>query len=185
MSFGWASLFKKESNRETWVVNADLSQNNPGISSAFLADGNYRLELNPMHNGSNLAGLTKKNYDVSVVSGVATVSFKGTTINAVDGRVTVSPSTSNITAKITDASGVALVPGPNRWISVNLQKQNTSSNNWEWTNNWSNTDKDGFISMTVSDAGKYRLRIEPNGYASSSITFSEVFTVEAGSEGVR
>jgi hypothetical protein len=183
MSFGWASLFRKESNRETWVVNADLSQNNPGISSAFLADGDYRLELNPMHNGNNLAGLTKKNYDVSVVSGVATVSFKGTTINAVDGRVTVSPSTSNITAKITDASGVALVPGPNRWISANLQKLNTSSNNWDWTNNWSNTDKDGFISMTVSDAGKYRLRIEPNGYASSSITFSEVFTVEAGSEG--
>ncbi len=183
MSFGWAGLFKKEGNGERWVANADLNQNNPGISSAYLPNGEYRLELIPMHNGNNLAGLTKKNYDVSVVSGVATVSFKGTPIDAVDGRVTVSPSTSNITAKITDSSGVALVPGPNRWVSANLQKLNTSTNNWDWTNNWSNTDKDGFISMTVSDAGKYRLRVEPNGYASSSITFSEVFTVEAGSEG--
>ena len=182
MAFGWATLFKKESNSETWVVNADLNQNNPGISSAFLADGNYRLELNPIHNGNNLAGLTKKNYDVSVLSGVATVSFKGTTIDAVDGRVSVSPSTSNITAKITDDAGVALVPGPNKWVSVNLQKLNTDKNNWDWTNNWANTDKDGFIAMTVTDAGKYRLRAEPNGYGSSSVTFSEEFTVAAGSE---
>lgn len=183
MSFGWAALFKKESNRESWVVNADLNSNNPGISSAYLADGDYRLELIPIHNGNNIAGLTKKNYDVSVVSGVATVSFKGTVINAVDGRVTVSPATSNITAKITDAAGVALVPGPNRWVSVNLQKLNTSTNNWEWTNNWANTDKDGFIALTATDAGKYRLRIEPNGFTSSSITVSEEFTIEAGSEG--
>jgi hypothetical protein len=183
MKYGWASIFKKETDRETWVMNADLNSNNPGISGAYLAaDGNYRLELNPMYNGSNIAGLTKKNYDVVVASGVATVSYKGTTIAAVDGRVTVTPSSSNLTAKIVDASGVALKPGNNQWVSVNLQKLNTNTNNYDWTNNWANTDKDGFISMTVTDAGKYRLRIEPNGYASSSITITEPFTVDAGAE---
>lgn len=183
MAYGWSTLMKKETNRETWVMNADLNNNNPGFSGAFLEDGNYRLEVNPFFNGNNIAGLTKKNYDVAVSGGVATVSFKGTAVSPVNGRITISPATSNITAKITDASGVALVPGPNRWVSANLQMLNTSTNNWDWTNNWANTDKDGFIAMTVSDAGKYRLRVEPNGYASSSITFSEVFTVEAGSEG--
>ena len=182
MKYGWAAVFKKETDRETWVMNADLNSNNPGISGANLADGNYRLELNPMYNGSNISGLTKKNYDVVVSGGVATVSLNGTNIAAVDGRVTVSPSTSNITAKIVDASGAALKPGNNQWVSVNLQKLNTATNNYDWTNNWSNTDKDGFISMTVSAAGKYRLRIEPNGYASSTVTFTEPFTVDAGSE---
>ena len=182
MKYGWAALFKKETDRETWVMNADLNPNNPGISGAYLADGNYRLELNPMYNGSNIAGLTKKNYDVAVNSGIAVVSYKGTNISAVDGRVTVSPSSSNITAKIVDASGTALKPGNNQWVSVNLQKLNTTTNNYDWTSTWANTDKDGFISMTVTEAGKYRLRIEPNGYGSSSITTTEPFIVEAGSE---
>lgn len=183
MAFGWSTLMKKETNRETWVMNADLNNNNPGFSGAYLEDGNYRLEVNPFFNGNNIAGLTKKNYDVAVSGGVATVSFKGTAISPVNGRVTITPATSNITAKITDASGVALVPGPNKWVSANLQKLNTETNNYDWTNNWANTDKDGFISMTVSDAGKYRLRIEPNGYTSSSVTFSEVIIVAEGSEG--
>jgi hypothetical protein len=182
MKYGWATLFKKETNRETWIMNADLNPNNPGISGAYLADGEYRMELNPMYNGSNLPGLTRKNYDIVVSGGVATVSYKGTNIAAVDGRVTVTPLTSNITGKIVDSTGAALKPANNQWVSVNLQKLNTNTNSYEWTNNWANTDKDGFISMTASDAGTYRLRIEPNGYASSSITVTEPFTVAAGSE---
>lgn len=182
MKYGWATLFKKETNRETWIMNADLNANNPGISGAYLADGEYRMELNPMYNGSNLPGLTRKNYDVAVSGGVATVSYKGTNIAAVDGRVTVTPSSSNITGKIVDSTGTALKPGNNQWVSVNLQKLNTNTNNYEWTSNWANTDKDGFISMTATDAGTYRLRIEPNGYASSSITTTEPFTIAAGSE---
>jgi len=182
MKYGWATLFKKETNRETWIMNADLNANNPGISGAYLADGEYRMELNPMYNGSNLPGLTRKNYDVAVSGGVATVSYKGTNIAAVDGRVTVTPSSSNITGKIVDSTGTALKPGNNQWVSVNLQKLNTNTNNYDWTSNWANTDKDGFISMTATDAGTYRLRIEPNGYASSSITVTEPFTIAAGSE---
>jgi len=182
MKYGWASIFKKETDRETWVMNADLNSNNPGISGANLSDGNYRIEVNPMYNGSNIAGLTKKNYDVNVNGNTITVSYNGTNIAAVDGRVTITPASSNITAKIVDASGAALKPGNNQWVSVNLQKLNTATNNYDWTNNWSNTDKDGFISMTVTDAGTYRLRIEPNGYASSTITTTAPFTVEAGSE---
>jgi hypothetical protein len=182
MKYGWASIFKKETDRETWVMNADLTSNNPGISGANLSDGNYRLEVNPMYNGSNIAGLTKKNYDVNVNGNTITVSYNGTNIAAVDGRVTITPASSNITAKIVDASGTALKPGNNQWVSVNLQKLNTATNNYDWTNNWSNTDKDGFISMTVTDAGTYRLRIEPNGYASSTITTTAPFTVAAGSE---
>lgn len=183
MKYGWAAIFKKETNgNETWQMNADLNSNNPGITGAFLSDGNYRIELNPQYNGSNISGLTKKNYDLVVTSGTATVSYKGTTISPVDGRVTVTPSTSNVTGKIVDSTGAALLPGNNQWVSVNLQKFNSSNNNWEWTNNWSNTDKDGFISMTVTDAGQYRLRIEPNGYASSTVTTTDPFTVDAGSE---
>jgi hypothetical protein len=84
-----------------------------------------------MYNGSNLPGLTKKNYDVLVSGGVATVSYKGTNIAAVDGRITVAPSTSNITGKIVDSSGAALKPGNNQWVSVNLQKFNSERNQYD------------------------------------------------------
>jgi hypothetical protein len=183
MKYGWAAIFKKETGRETWVMNADLNSNMPGLTGAKLDNGDYRIEVNPQYNGSNIAGLTKKNYDLTVDGSTLTVSYKGTAIAPSNNRVTIAPSTSNITAKIVDAAGLALKPGNNQWVSVNLQKLNTSTNNWDWTNNWANTDKDGFIAMTVTDAGKYRLRVEPNGYASSTITTTEPFTVDAGSEG--
>ena len=182
MKYGWAAIFKKETDRETWVMNSDLNSNMPGLTGAKLDNGDYRIEINPQYNGSNIAGLTKKNYDLTVNGSTLTVSYKGTAIAATSGRVTLTPSTSNITAKIVDAAGAALKPGNNQWVGVNLQKFNTATNNYEFTSNWANTDKDGFISMTVTDAGKYRLRIEPNGYASSTITTTEPFTVEAGSE---
>ena len=183
MKYGWAAIFKKETDRETWVMNSDLNSNMPGLTGAKLDNGDYRIEINPQYNGSNIAGLTKKNYDLTVSGSTLTVSYKGTAIAPTSGRVTITPSTSNITAKIVDAAGAALKPGNNQWVSVNLQKLNTATNNYEWTNNWANTDKDGFIAMTVTDAGKYRLRVEPNGYASSTITTTEPFTVDAGSEG--
>jgi hypothetical protein len=183
MKYGWAAIFKKETDRETWVMNADLNSNNPGIAGASLGNGDYRIEVNPQYNGSNISGLTKKNYDLNVNGSTLTVSYKGSTIAASGGRVTITPATSNITAKIVDATGSALKPGNNQWVSVNIQKLNTDTNNYDWTNNWANTDNDGFISMTVTEAGKYRLRIEPNGYASSTITTTQPFTVEAGAEG--
>jgi hypothetical protein len=154
----------------------------PGLTGAKLDNGDYRIEVNPQYNGSNIAGLTRKNYDLTVNGSTLTVSYKGTAIAASNGRITITPATSNITAKIVDSAGAALKPGNNQWVSVNLQKLNTSTNNWDWTSNWANTDKDGFIAMTVTDAGKYRLRVEPNGYASSTITTTEPFTVETGSE---
>lgn len=186
LKFGWVSVIKKEANgNQAWVMNADINSNNPGFTGANLADGEYRLELNPQQGSTLIAGLARRNYD-AVVSGSGTtvaVSFNGTSLTADgNGRFNITPASANVTGRVLNKAGAAVVPGNNKWVNINVQKYIANENRWDWTNNWANTDNDGFFNMSVSDAGKYRLRIEPNGYAESTVSFSSEFTIASGSE---
>lgn len=186
LKYGWVTILKKESNNnQSWVMNADINPNNPGYSGANLEDGNYRLELNPQQGSTIIAGLARKNYD-AVVSGngsTVAVSLNGIAITAdSNGRFNLTPASANVTGKVVNQSGTAIVPGNNQWVNINVQKYIAADNRWDWSNNWANTDKDGFFNMSVSEAGKYRLRIEPNGYADATVSLSSEFTIAAGSE---
>ena len=186
LKYGWVSVLKKETNgNQTWVMNADINSNNPGFTGANLADGEYRLELNPQQGSTIVAGLARRNYD-AVVSGTGTsvaVTLNGTSLTAdSNGRYNLIPASANVTGRILNQAGAAVVPGNNQWVNINVQKYIANENRWDWTNNWANTDRDGFFSMSVSEAGKYRLRIEPNGYSEATVTFSSEFTIAAGSE---
>ncbi len=186
LKYGWVSVIKKEtSGNQYWVANADINSNNPGYTGAYLADGTYRLELNPQQGSTLIPGLARKNFE-AVVSGSGTsvaVSYNGTTITADgNGRFNLTPASANVTGKVLDKNGNVVAPGINKWVNINVQKYISAENRWDWTDNWSNTDKDGFFNISVSTAGKYRLRIEPNGYTDSTVTFSSEFTIDAGSE---
>lgn len=184
MRYGWISIIKKEANgNQNWYSNMDISSSNPGISGANLPDGEYRLEVNPQNGPNLIAGLARKNYDLTV-SGSATtfaLSYNGTAISkGSDDRYQLTPASSNITGRVVNSSGTALTQGNNKWVSINVQKFISAENRWDWTQNWSNVDNQGFFSISVSDIGKYRLRFEPNGYADSTVTFSEEFEITAG-----
>ena len=186
LKFGWVAILKKENNgNQTWVMNADINSNNPGFTGANLVDGKYRLELNPQQGSTIIGGLARQYYD-AVVSGtgtVVTVSYKGTALVADgSGRFNLTPASANISGRVVTQSGAAVAPGNNKWVNINVQRYIAAENRWEWSNNWANTDNDGFFSMSVADAGKYRLRIEPNGYSDATVTFSSEFTVTSGSE---
>jgi hypothetical protein len=178
LKFGWVTIFKKESDgNQTWIMNADISSNYPGLAGAYLPDGNYRLELNPQQGPTLIAGLARRYFDVSVSSNVATIA--GATFS--EGRWEISPASANVTGRITDSEGVGLGAGNNKWVNINVQKFITAENRWEG-GTWANTDRDGFFSISVAEAGTFRLRVEPNGYGNSAVTFSDSFTIAAGNE---
>jgi hypothetical protein len=180
LKFGWVSVIKKESDgNQTWVMNADIDSNNPGIAGAYLADGNYRLELNPQQGNTTIAGLARRYYDAVVTAGVVTVTYNGVAVTADgNGRFPLSPAGANVTGRITDQAGSGLGQGNNQWVNINVQKYIAAENRWDWLQNgWGQTDADGYFNLSVAEAGKFRLRIEPNGYASSGVTYSSEFTI--------
>lgn len=183
MEFGWISIIKKETNgNQAWVGNIEMSQSSPGLGGANLVDGTYRLEVNPQNGNTLLPGLSRKNYDLTV-SGNGTVlalSFGGNAI-ALGGDSTfpLYPAASNISGQVVNSSGVGLGNTNNKNININLQKYVAADNRWDWTE-WANVDKNGFFEMSIAAAGKYRLRIEPNGYSDATTTISEAFEVSTG-----
>ena len=178
LKFGWVSIIKKESNGDQfWIANADIDSNNPGMASAYLADGSYRLELNPQQGKTLIAGLSRKYYDATVSGGVVSVTYNGATVTAVSGRFPLTPARANVSGRITDQAGSGLGQGNNKWVNINLQKYISAENRWDYANNWAQTDGDGYFSMSVVQAGKFRLRIEPNGFGNSGVTYSSEFTI--------
>lgn len=186
LKYGWVSVLQKSANGDqTWVGNADIQQNAPGIADIRLDDGNYRLELNPQYNGTMLSGLARKYYDVTVSGSGATVTVLNNNVAISpdsSGRYGLTPAAANITGKITDQAGIALSGNNSSWVSINVQKYVESRKEFDWSSNWSNTDQNGDFSISVTDPGKYRLRIQPTGYANASIFYSQEFTLATGSE---
>lgn len=184
MKNGWVSVIKKETNREYWIENIDLNSQNPGIAGTNLGDGTYKLEVNPQMGDKVIAGLARQYYNLTVSGSTLTLTLGGTTISpdATTGRFTMRPASSNISGQVVDAAGTSLIPTNGKWISINVQKWQASGKYWEWTPNWANVDGNGFFSISVREAGKYRLRIEPQGFANSTTTYSNEFTIDAGQE---
>jgi hypothetical protein len=186
LKYGWATIFTKGQNGEqTWFGNADIRSTSPGLADIRLDDGNYRIEINPQFNGTLLSGLARKNYDVVVSNSGANVAvtLNGVAISAnSSGRFPVTASAANVTGKVLDQSGNALIGSNDKWVSINVQKYSDSKKEFDWTSNWSNTDQNGDFSMSVSDPGRYRLRIQPTGFSGASIFYSQEFTLTTGSE---
>jgi hypothetical protein len=183
---GWVTVLEKKANGDqSWIGNADIREKNPGLADIRLDDGNYRLELNPQFNGTMIPGLARKYYDVTVSNSGATVSVSYNSVALTadsNGRFGLTASAANVTGKITDPAGTALIGAENKGVNINVQKYVESRQEFDWTSNWSNTDQNGDFSISVSDPGKYRLRIQPNGYANSSIFYSAEFTITTGEE---
>jgi hypothetical protein len=184
MEFGWISIIKKISeNNQFWVGDIRMNQSSPGLGGAYLEDGVYRLEVNPQNGDTLLPGLSRRNYDLTVSNNGTTfaLSSSGAPISlGSDSKFPLSPAASNISGQVVNTSGVGLGNSNNKWININLQKYISAENRWDWTDNWVNVDKNGFFEMSLSAAGKYRLRIEPNGFSDATTTFSEVFEVSSG-----
>ena len=188
MSNGWISIIKIDpaTNNGSWVGNADLNSQYPGLTGFYLEQGTYRLEVNPQVGNTVIAGLSRAVYkavvtavDSSTVSTVVTGIDNNTNVPKDGDRFIVSPLAANIAGRLTTAAGGALTFLPNSWINLNVQKLDANGN-WNWTDQWFNINSDGFFNINVSTKGMYRLRFEPQGFQNATVTFSQQFEINDG-----
>lgn len=179
---GWVSVMKINGQSRNWISNADISFSNPGLTGSNLTEvGEYSLTVNPPRGGNAIVGLAAREYRLTVdANDSMTVTLDGTPVSIDNGRYVLAPAAANITARIVKSDGSAFGNSNGKWVNVNLQKFYPEKNFWDYTSLNVNTDQDGYVSMRADSAGIYRLRIEPNGDADSTVTYSPEFTIENG-----
>ena len=182
MNYGWVEMQKRElNNNSTWAGNLDLNPTAAGRIGAFLTEGTYTFYVNPPRNEFAIAGLAQSIYTVTVDADLTVhISTKaGAPLSATAGVFTLSPATANIVPIVKNSQGDLAVSTNTKSIWAQLQVWNTQNNYWDWSPTTAGTDSQGKLSMSVTEPGKYRLRIDPNGFAGSTLTYSKEFTVDA------
>ncbi len=179
MQFGWVQIDKVGIDRTDWYVNADLNPNANGSTGAVLEDGSYVLTVYPPQGVNSITGLAAKRYTATVSgSGSVVRVYSGDQeIVAQSGIFTLSPASANISAVVLDSLGNPAASTNSVWVWASLQKWSDLYNNWMGLPSSSQTNASGAISLYVSDPGRYRLRIDPNGLAESTLTYSPEFTI--------
>jgi len=183
MPGGWVEIQKiRDDGGSEWVGNADINQSTPGLTSTYLPDlGEYILRVNPPQGSESIVGLATKEYRAIVTAlDSVTVTSGGVAVAKDGARFIVSPGKANVTAKVVYANGAAFGNTNGKWLNANLQKWQESKGYWEW-GPWANANQDGYISLTVNTAGKYRLRLQPQGDPDVTVTYSEEFVITSES----
>ena len=181
---GWVEIQKVRSDgRGTdWIGHADIHDSSPGLTGAYLSEvGEYVLRVNPPQGSNSIVGLASKEYRaiVSALDSI-TVTSGGVPVPKDGARFIVSPGKANVTAKVVYANGNSFGNTDGKWLNANLQKWQELKGYWEW-GTWANANQDGYISLTVNEAGKYRLRLAPQGDSSVTVTYSEEFVIASES----
>lgn len=176
---GWVSIQKINGQNRSWISNADIFNSNPGLTGSSITEiGDYSLIVNPPNGSNAIVGLAVREYLLKVdANDSMTVTLNGESVTFEDGRFVLAPAAANITARIVKSDGTAFGNGPGKWVNVNLQKFNADRNNWEYSQASANGDQDGYISLRAEASGTYRLRIEPNGDADATVTYSSEFEI--------
>lgn len=102
-------------NGTGWYGNSNIDNQYPGYARAKLVDGRFLVTVNVWSGSPSNAGLASKTYQVTVTNGIATITFNGTQINAVNGRYPLSPASSNLDLTVQDLSGNPLSDG---WVDI-------------------------------------------------------------------
>ena len=180
---GWVTIFKVDPSgvvQDQWIGNANLSNTGSGLANAYLADGTYRLEVNPQIGSSLISGLSLNRYQAVVSNNGASVVVThfgdNTNVSKSGSNFVLMAGEANVTGRLTASDGSTLIPDQNKWINLNVQQQDTNGN-WQYSQNWYNTDQNGNFSISVNTPGIYRLLLQPNGFSNAATTYSSTFTV--------
>lgn len=180
---GWVNVSQQLAmGGSQWVGNINIF-GNEGTGGISLAAGTYQLDVN-----SNASGYARSFYTLVVAPDTVTL-YAGGVVDASkkvnadgSGVFLISPGKPNVTGRIFDKNSKPLGSANNKWVNINVQKYNTLFGDWEWTQNFANTNFDGRFSINISETGTFRLRIEPNGYSDVSTSYSDSFTLTAINE---
>ena len=186
LNYGWVEMQKSIENGglnggSTWAGNLDLNPTAGGRVGVFLTEGTYTFYVNPPRNELAIAGLAQAVYIVTVDANlnVQITTKGGAPVSPINGVFTLSPATANVAPVVQNSQGVLAVSTNAKSIWAQLQVWNAQNNNWDWTQTSAGTDGQGKLSMSVTEPGKYRLRIDPNGFAGATLSYSKEFTVDA------
>lgn len=184
---GWISVVRNLPSPGMWFGNIDINPLYPTVAAAALPDGQYQLTLNPPWN-SPISGISSNYYYAVVTNSGANVvlyegtSATGTPLTPTNGIYDIAASRSNISGRFVDSQGNGLgqvtVGGITSYSTVCVQQLALDGVNWNWLN-CTNTASDGSFSVSAPTAGTYRVRLEPHGFKSVSVTNSNSFTVSA------
>lgn len=185
LSNGWVSVESvTDSGNTSWVTNAVIYPESPGIATAQLNPGTYRLRVNPPGGSQSIPGLAQRAYTavisntepkIKIYNGTET---SGTALNAeAGGEYILNAGAANVTGKFVDSSGVGIGSGvSNKWVNVCLQSLMPNGIDWNYLS-CTNTSSDGHFNVMVSDPGTYRILFEPQGRTDIAITTTESFVV--------
>ena len=182
LNYGWVEMQKRElSGSSTWAGNLDLNPTAAGRVGAYLTEGTYTFYVNPPRNDLAIAGLAQAVYTVTVDANLSVqiTTKAGVPVTPVNGVFTLSPATANVAPVVQNSQGVLAVSTNAKSIWAQLQVWNAQNSNWDWTQTSAGTDGQGKLSMSVTEPGKYRLRIDPNGFTGATLSYSKEFTVDA------
>ena len=185
LSNGWVSVESvTDSGNTSWVTNAVIYSESPGIATAQLNPGTYRLRVNPPGGSQSIPGLAQRAYTavisntepkIKIYNGTDT---SGTALTAESGgEYVLNAGAANVTGKFVDSSGAGIGSGVNnKWVNVCLQSLMPNGIDWNYLS-CTNTTSDGHFNVMVSDPGTYRLLFEPQGRTDIAITTTDSFVV--------
>jgi len=172
-------------NDREWAAGAWIDYQNPGQVGANLADGTYRVRIEPPQGQEAISGLANKIYTVVVASSGTSITFysgptaTGAPLTAVGGKYILYPSQANITGRYLDANGQPVGQGMNVWVDACLQKQNLNKGFWENVE-CTNTNSNGVFSISATEAGLYRVYLDPHGRSDLARTTLPSFEFTSG-----
>lgn len=166
---------RKDNNFYDWITT-----NQKGIASfSALEVGAYEFVTNP-NGDSSLSGV-RKTYTAVVTetpsaSGNFIVTVSGVAVDS-NGFTVLNLGVPNVTGKLVDPNGVVVRQQKGSWVNIQLQKYNDVGGFWDWQNKDANVRNDGTFGLSVTEAGTYRLIINPSGRQDIARTVTSQFVI--------
>ena len=172
---GWIGIQRVSSDGSHmyWLPNVDLFAEEPGLASAYVADGNYILKVNP-GGDSSVEGLAAKRYVMTVVAGVATISLGGTTVSKDNQLWLLSLANSNLNIKLTTPTGGVL---NDSWFDLCEDLGYGPNKTGNCTGQGVNQEGEGSLNV---EPGNYYIRVNPG---SSQPFASKIYALTVSSDG--
>jgi hypothetical protein len=156
-----------------------LNVGNDGLAKFTATEIGTTYEFTPVPNDTS-DNSVRKTYTGEVTQpvegGPFVLEILGVTEDS-SGAFVLELGTPNVSGRLVDQDGAAVVNEGDSWTWVQVQKYIESEDRWDWTNNGANVRADGKFALSVDEPGTYRLRIESGGRPDLALTYSAAFTV--------
>lgn len=177
---GNARVYQESDGYRTHITDGWTSST--GLISMAVTPGTYELEVDHQTDNyllvSKTYGLVIADDESITITDPANPTFE---ILASGGAYLLPLDTANVygRAMIDDVTPLATDWQANEWADVSLRKKN-SFGDYEWINKFSKTNSEGYFAFNITEAGDYKVYIEPQGFDGVAKTESAPFTVTEG-----